>query len=93
MSGNARQGKDKPLHCIVASDRLFALGYSADEVNAYLSQTPFEELVQANLDAMEANFAAEEAAALQDLKERREVADAMMRSAAGPEFMRRPGED
>lgn len=47
MSGNARQGKDNPLHYIVASDRLFALGYSADEVNAYLSQTPFEELVQA----------------------------------------------
>ena len=93
MSGNARQGKDNPRHYIVASDRLFALGYSADEVNAYLSQTPFEELVQANLDAMEANFAAEEAAALKELKERRELADAMMRSAAGPEFMRRSGED
>ncbi|AGY92084.1 hypothetical protein SPICUR_05550 [Spiribacter curvatus] len=69
------------------------LGYSLDEINAYLRETPFEELVQANLDAMEANFAAEGAAALEDLRERRELAEATIRSAAGPAFTRRSGED
>ena len=69
------------------------LGYLLDEINAYLRETPFEELVQANLDAMEANFAAEEAADLKNPSERRELADAMMRSAAGPEFIRGSEED
>ena len=93
MNGNARHGKDNPLHYIFASDRLFALGYATSEVNAYLGEAPFEELVQANLNAMEANFVVEGTAVLKDLQERRELADAMMRSVAGPEFMRRSGED
>jgi len=89
MNDTQRQGKRNPLHYILASDRLIRLGYSLDEINAYLRETPFHALVQANLDAMEARFAAEEAAASEEARERRELAEAMMRSAAGPEFMRR----
>ncbi|WP_281166692.1 hypothetical protein [Spiribacter salinus] len=42
---------------------------------------------------MEARFAAEEAAGSEEARERRELAEAMMRSAAGPEFMGRSEED
>ena len=93
MSDTQRQGKRNPLHYILASDRLIRLGYSLDEINAYLRETSFDALVQANLDAMEARFAAEGAAASVEARERRELAEAMMRSAAGPAFMRRSEED
>ena len=93
MSDTQRQGKRNPLHDILASDRLIRLGYSVDEVNDYLRETSFDALVQANLEAMEARFAAEEAAASEEARERHELAEAMMRSAAGPEFMRRSEED
>jgi len=58
-------------------------GYSLEAINAYLRETPFEEMVQTNLDALEARFAAEEDAESEEAQDRLEFARAIMRSAAG----------
>jgi len=78
-----RQGKSNPLHYILASDRMIRQGYSVEAVNAYVRETPFEALVQGNLDALEARFAAEEDADSEEARDRRALAEAIMRSAAG----------
>ena len=83
MSSRNRQGKSNPLHYILASDRLIRQGYTLEAVNAVLREIPFEELVQENLDALEARFAAAEDADSESAKEKRELAEAIMRSAAG----------
>ncbi|MEX0449641.1 hypothetical protein V6X63_07730 [Spiribacter sp. 221] len=47
LSNIQRQGKSNPLHAILASDRMTRLGYSLDEINAYLRETPFDNFVEA----------------------------------------------
>lgn len=84
MSTTNRKGKSNPLHAILASDRMTRLGYSLEEINAYLRETPFDELVQSNFDALEARFAADEAGDSEEARERRELAEAIMRSSARP---------
>ena len=85
MTTPKRQGKSNPLHYILASDRMIRQGYSVEAVNAYVRETPFEALVQGNLDALEARFAAEEDADSEEARDRKELAEAIMRSAAGSE--------
>jgi len=83
VGNTKRQGKSNPLHYILASDRMTRQGYSLEAINAYLRETPFEEMVQTNLDALEARFAAEEDAESEEAQDRLEFARAIMRSAAG----------
>ena len=83
MGTTKRQAKSNPLHYILASDRMTRQGYPVEAINAYLHETPFEVLVQANLDALEARFAATEDADSEEARDRRELAEAIMRSAAG----------
>ena len=94
MTGKYRQGKNNPLHFIMTSDRMTRLGYSVEEINAHIRQTPFDELVRANLEALEAKARARAPnLEAQEARERYELADAMQRWAAGPEYMRRDNED
>ena len=74
MGTTKRQGKSNPLHYILASDRMIRQGYSVEAINAYVRETPFEALVQGNLDALEARFAAMEDADSEEARERRELA-------------------
>ena len=83
MGNTKRQGKSNPLRYILASDRMTRQGYSLEAINAYLRDTPFEEMVQTNLDALETRFAAEEDAESEEAQDRLEFARAIMRSAAG----------
>ena len=93
MTTPKRQGKSNPLHYILASDRMIRQGYSVEAVNAHFRETSFEALVQENRDALEARFAGMEDADSEAAREQRELAEAIMRSAAGPNGHRAPSQD